>query len=234
MYIHPERNRFIEKWIYFTPYNKNQLELDYEDEVEDEKAAEEELQKARDKFVIDDYPEDEKFTPMGWTKKMIGIDNSVWSEYVDAFQPDYNEVACDKIQEIKRKKCKAEDKKPIACKPDDTREVLKEKHDRNMICRNIRAIESFSNCRNKKYKRWIKSNAINHTSQTNSLARSAAKCVDYYIDRDKEDKKKRGVLTYPYIPSDPKGYVHYNERKKIGKSKSKSRSNRKGRRKGKR
>jgi hypothetical protein len=183
-------------------------------------------------IAIDDYPEDDKFTPTGWRKKMIGIDNTVWSEYVDAFQPDYNEAACDRIQQVKYIECKTGDKKPIACKPDDSRQVLKDKHDRIMLCRNLRTIESFSNCRNKKYDRWIKSNPINHTSQTNSLARSAAKCVDYFIDRDKEDKKKRGVLTYPYKPSDPKGYIHYNERKKIGKSKS--RSNRKRGHKGKR
>lgn len=118
-------------------------------------------------------------------EKLIGI-NPRDFEYADAFQPRYNEQACKRIQDHKDAICKT--KSPVKCFKTDRPDQLVEKHNNLMSCRNIRMVESFSNCKSRD---WFRSNGIGHVSQTNQLLRSASECVDYYVK--KYDRASRPV-----------------------------------------
>jgi uncharacterized protein YbbC (DUF1343 family) len=149
--------------------------------------SDEKLELARSSFIIDNYP-DYDFTPANWEAKQLGMFRIIASPFADAFQPEYNKYACDRIQAAKEYICdeKIFEQLDGHCKIKDSDDQLKQKHDARMKCRNIRAIESFSNCKNLTYDRWIKSNAIDHTKQQNQMIRGAKTCADIYNKRHKK------------------------------------------------
>ena len=219
---HSDRVRFLRNKIHFVNYYPEELDIDQDYSDWDEKYIERELAKRRKNFRYDNYP-DEDFTPTDWSTKQNYIDKTENPEFMNAFMPEYNEEACKAIHAEKDKQCKDDTNPSNACNKDDDKETLKKKHDHLMLCRNLRMIETFSHCKSKSGNRWIKDRAIDHTSQLNNLMRSAGKCVDYYVDRKREEhmeeqKKNRRY----YEPSDPKKYVK--NRKPIPRRKSRSKS----------
>jgi hypothetical protein len=203
---HPDLERFRANRIDLINYDVDELELDQEYDDLDEKQKEYKLNEQMDSFTTDRYP-DEDFTPDGWLRKQNYIDKSENSEFMNAFMPEYNEEACKAIQALK-KNCKKDrktniDHSPKACRKNDSKETLKDKHDHLMLCRNIRLIETFSHC--KTGDKWFKSKEIDHMSQLNKLARGASNCVDYFVDKKRQDQPPRQRSNYQ--PSDPKGYI---------------------------
>ena len=182
----PERARFYQDYIPFTRYDKYQVSPDYQERFK----TPEDLEIARNNFIIDNYPDNDTFTPEDWEKRLMGVDKTKQFEYINAFQPEYDEKECSIIQSVKDRLCKKE-LSGGRCTSKDRDEVLKKKHDDKMKCRNIRAIESFSNCRNIEYERWIKSNGIQHTKEMNQLARGAYACADIHNRRKNSSSRRR-------------------------------------------
>jgi hypothetical protein len=197
---HPNAERFLSDYIPFPKYSIDEVTYDYED----------------DNSIDILY---KNFTPRNWGQKQLGIDTNIPSEFVDAFKPGYDEKACQKLIDTKKLFCGV-DNRTTSCHKEDDKDTLKTKHDRLILCRNLRAMESFSNCKTSR-NNWIRSNGIGHTSQMNQLANRAADCVDIYVDKRRNEKKSSGIKDYYHNVSDPVRYIHKKERQRKSRSKSK-------------
>lgn len=175
--IHPDIERFYYDYIPFESYVFDEV---HKDTYLTSDGTFDEFQQ---KFVTDRYP-DKGFTPHGWLEKITGMNKKEHQRFHEAFYPDCNEEACESIRIQKERICKNESSEK-SCENNDNLNQLKKKHDSFMNCHNIRIIESFSNCKTKSSDKPIqfRSNAMNHTSQKNQQLRSAAKCVDIYVDK---------------------------------------------------
>lgn len=189
MQPHPNIERFRSDYIPFIEYRPEELVPDNE---EDEKNWEDEKDKRIKKFKSDTY-----FLPMipqGWLQKQIGIRKG--NEFGNVFSVEYDKQACNELKKKKTEYCKSG--VGIKCYGKDSKETLREKHDAAMRCRNIRVLESFSNCGITKddgsIERYFKHNAFNHTEQANSISLAAKNCTEIYnkkLRREELDRKWR-------------------------------------------
>ncbi len=182
---HPDRARFFQDYIPFTKYRADELVLDY-GEQDEAKLAE-----ARRKFVTDTYPDrdftpngwlqkqlgihrnsQEEFAnafQIDYNPSACRRIQRAKAKYCKGItqKKDANDTDDSEDEELDVEEDVKEDEKEekkdnrMKCIETDEPDILKKNHDRLMKCRNLRAIESFSNCKNIKHNRWIQSNSIN-------------------------------------------------------------------------
>ena len=121
-----------------------------------------------------------------------GEPNLLYDVY-DTYQTEYNPRACAKLNILKNHICKNPDI-PIACNTNMTEEEIKQTYENIIHCRNLRAIETNANCKNKDG--YIKPEDEGHLEQIYSKDNAASKCIRFYQQKKSASRKQKGVKKF--------------------------------------
>lgn len=127
---------------------------------------------------------DDTETPVGWERKLTemrrGVPVPPYPSY-DVFDETShgNKEQCAYLYQLKMS-CK--DESPVKCKEETPDDELQKKHDRLMVCRNIRAIENKAKCFYDKVG-WLTNDDDGHQKAIVGMGNGARKCIKEYKKR---------------------------------------------------